>query len=832
MHILREKVRLLHRYSFQVLRVGTAFLMVMLLAYTIMSEPTGIEAQSNTVLDTEIDVGQYRTSEYGYQIYQYKPFGSIDENTFEYDAGTGTVEYTVEYIKWESEDSAVELGFRGCLNKSEFTSLTIGDTTYSSITKVGINERICNGAPHRFQEFEFRPVANPFAGETSVDVELVLGAGSVTTPTQTTTPTVTATSTVNPTVTAMASLSPDPSDENAVTFYADGADWKHFTVSSTEEIHVVANPGSAARRVSIYTTNPQLDYCDDVENNDARGRGNGEIIHLAGCDPGTGVVELRRASDSAVLERYEFTINPSPSDPTPGSCSIESLDLTSGSTTVTDELTDECPGVNKISSYGEFYSFSLDRRSSVTIEMTAEYPPVDSYLFLLEGHSKSGDYIVHNDDFEFPTTRNAKIVKELGSGDYTIEATSFHPSSAGAFSLSVQVQEIAPPTPSLRVLPGVKSILVKSLSNQALDVAVRLSGCTSCSAVEHRLSAGTSHEFTDLRFSSSYEVSTLANDYAERHTVQTNSIPRLMAVEDNFYSRTLRAISPPVSFVDGVRSRHAGILHYTKFRLENYDSDYGYALDVALGTGFQIGRSSSQRCVWQNAQSLETTNWRSAGSSPTFTLMRCLIGDRSTGLKLKARAATGEEWTYYTFPSMQSWHRKTVNVKYTVPAADPDDEMVTMLRSATTEAVDAWNESIAGVSFCEGTACGTNYSGTTNGSVTVSISNCRTGIACVDVSGSTYPHITTTSLVVEEEPTTISGTRVYWTDDIDDVEASNYYYLPGTMMHEFGHTTGVGHNSNRQVNGVMVHSPRNEDELADYDVQAMRASLGGIELHN
>ena len=61
---------------------------------------------------------------------------------------------------------------------------------------------------------------------------------------------------------------------------------------------------------------------------------------------------------------------------------------------------------------------------------------------------------------------------------------------------------------------------------------------------------------------------------------------------------------------------------------------------------------------------------------------------------------------------------------------------------------------------------------------------------------------------------------------------ANYYYLPGVMMHEFGHTTGIGHNSNLQVDGVMVHSPGNEDELADYDIKAMRASLGGIELHN
>lgn len=821
MQILGEKVRLNQRHSFQVLRIGTAFMMVILLAYAIMSEPANIDAQTNPVLDTEIDVENYRMKEYGYQNARHRSFGSIDDNTFEYGGST----FTIVYIKWESEDSAVELGFRGCLNESDFTSLTIDDTTYTSIAKVGIKESICNAQPHRFQEFEFRPVSNPFAGEDSVDVELVLGSGSVATPTQTTTP-------------ATASLSPDPSDEERVTFYANGYDWKEFTVSSTERIYVVANPGSATQRVSITVGNPQINYCGVMKNDDKRVRSNGEEISLAGCVPGTGKVELRRASNGQVLETYQFTIKPSPTNPTPDSCGIESLNLTSGSTTVNGELTDECPGVNRqnrenISAYGEFYSFSLDRWSNVTIEMTAEYPPVDSYIYLLRGHDKNGDYITYNDDFELPSSRNSRIVKDLGPGNYTIEATSYHASSEGNFSLSVQSQAIAPPAPSLRVLPGVKTILVKSLSDQALDVTVRLSGCTSCSPAKHRLTPGTSHEFTDLSTSRNYEVSTLVDGSAERHTVQTNSVPKLMAIKDNFYSRNLKVINPPVSFIDGNDSTHNRILSYTNFRLENHDSDYEYALDVALGTGFQTGSSSSQRCVWQNAQSLQTTNWKNADPSPTFSLMRCLIGDRSTGLKLKAKAATGEEWTYYTFPSMQSWHRKNAKVSYTVPAADANDEMVTLLRSAVTEAVDAWNDSTAGVNFCESTSCGTNYDATINGSVKISIANCSDGIACVVYKGSTYPHITKTSLVVEKQPTTISGARVHWTNDLDDIALGpGYYYLPGVMMHEFGHTTGIGHNSNLQVNGVMVHVPRDQDELADYDIKAMRASLGGIELHN
>ena len=58
------------------------------------------------------------------------------------------------------------------------------------------------------------------------------------------------------------------------------------------------------------------------------------------------------------------------------------------------------------------------------------------------------------------------------------------------------------------------------------------------------------------------------------------------------------------------------------------------------------------------------------------------------------------------------------------------------------------------------------------------------------------------------------------------------FYLPGVVMHEFGHTTGIGHNSNRQVGGVMVHKAVIVDALADYDVQVMRVSIAGIESHD
>ena len=115
-----------------------------------------------------------------------------------------------------------------------------------------------------------------------------------------------------------ATLSPDPSD---VDFINDGT-WHPFTVQASEAVVVVANPAGTTPRVEITGTSGAANRCpaaarDHVTRND------GQAIYLAGCSAGQGKVELRRASDQALLRTYTFTIDQIPTATTgPGVATI------------------------------------------------------------------------------------------------------------------------------------------------------------------------------------------------------------------------------------------------------------------------------------------------------------------------------------------------------------------------------------------------------------------------------------------------------------------------------------------------------------------------------
>ena len=174
------------------------------------------------------------------------------------------------------------------------------------------------------------------------------------------------------------------------------------------------------------------------------------------------------------------------------------------------------------------------------------------------------------------------------------------------------------------------------------------------------------------------------------------------------------------------------------------------------------------------------------------------------------------------YDAMRGWKGERADVDY-----------VRILHLAATTAVNAWNASSAGVNFCQGSGCGEDYSDSRDGKVTIKVSSsggCGNGIACVSP-GFWYPHKIETTLTIEQPASTSNGRIITWTNMIEETTFS-MFYLPGVVMHEFGHTTGIGHNSNRQVGGVMVHKAVIVDALADYDVQVMRVSIAGIESHD
>ncbi len=96
--------------------------------------------------------------------------------------------------------------------------------------------------------------------------------------------------------------------------------------------------------------------------------------------------------------------------------------------------------------YARFYTFTLDAESDVTITLTSEK---DNFLYLLDGHGTSGSQNAKNDDIT-SDNRNSRIeATGLAAGDYTIEATTYDAETSGAFTLSVEIDEVTTvPPPS------------------------------------------------------------------------------------------------------------------------------------------------------------------------------------------------------------------------------------------------------------------------------------------------------------------------------------------------------------------------------------------------
>ena len=123
-------------------------------------------------------------------------------------------------------------------------------------------------------------------------------------PVATPTPMPTATATATPRATAWLSRAP-----SSVRFSADGSVWHLFSVNASSPVKVVANPGNSALNVEISTSSSGNHCLNGAEQNDTKRRSDSQSIYLAGCAAGTGVVELRLASDDSLIRTYRFTIH-------------------------------------------------------------------------------------------------------------------------------------------------------------------------------------------------------------------------------------------------------------------------------------------------------------------------------------------------------------------------------------------------------------------------------------------------------------------------------------------------------------------------------------------
>ena len=85
--------------------------------------------------------------------------------------------------------------------------------------------------------------------------------------------------------------------------------------------------------------------------------------------------------------------------------------------------------------YARFYTFTLDAAVDVTIALESDE---DTYLYLLDGHGRSGTVLYEDDDIDYPSDTNSRLSERLEAGDYTIEATTYYAQKEGDFTLEIE----------------------------------------------------------------------------------------------------------------------------------------------------------------------------------------------------------------------------------------------------------------------------------------------------------------------------------------------------------------------------------------------------------
>ncbi len=276
---------------------------------------------------------------------------------------------------------------------------------------------------------------------------------------------------------------------------------------------------------------------------------------------------------------------------------------------------------------------------------------------------------------------------------------------------------------------------------------------------------------------------------------------------------------------------------------------YQFALEAPSGTGFRIANASNGSCSWPLVGTQTSAGWKTQVQE--IYLMRCALGDDSSKLRVKARdTGTGLSMTYYDVLVGRSWHQSDHTVKYalgtmlptpTPPPVGPPAPPIIDVPGAITTAITKWKSSGANVAFCEGDLCGSkNKDGYT---ITINVEESSPGIintacgnsyACTFNTGSSsYPHVRNQRLAIEEPPYD-GNNKKRWTNMQALIGTLNYYYLPSTMMHELGHSAGLGHSPVGPVGGVggdVMEFPPDQRTLSQNDEDAMNANYAGHSSH-
>ena len=277
-----------------------------------------------------------------------------------------------------------------------------------------------------------------------------------------------------------------------------------------------------------------------------------------------------------------------------------------------------------------------------------------------------------------------------------------------------------------------------------------------------------------------------------------------------------------------------------------------FRVRLPASAGFEFGRTCGRHAAPTDATVLESP-W--VASNVTFSVARCGFGSgASVSFEVQVRLGTsGTEASLYTVTTTiprvrhRNDHRVVYFIQGTLANGNIDEKQMFPAKAGMTPSealTTALNYQNAAKAWQNVPSSGVTLARLLSGSsADVIISGywdpgpghedvCTGSVACVFPAG-TYPHLGNGQVFLIEDPPRWPKDppeRVRaWTTSFSAWKSkpTKSVYLPGVLMHEFGHTLGLGHSAD--ADAVMGHAGR--VDLSNTDAQGLRATYAHHRVH-
>ena len=296
----------------------------------------------------------------------------------------------------------------------------------------------------------------------------------------------------------------------------------------------------------------------------------------------------------------------------------------------------------------------------------------------------------------------------------------------------------------------------------------------------------------------------------------------------------------------GMLDYGGGVLLETGF---SRTDGHQFRLRLPASAGFEFGRTCLRYAAPTDTTVLESP-W--VASNVEFSVARCGLGSgASVSLEVQVRLGTsGTAASLYTatttIPRVR--HRNDHQVLYyitgTLANGNIDGGQMFPTNAGMTpnkELTAALNYQNAAKAWQNVTASGVTLDRLLSGSspdVVISgywdpgpgkEDSCKGSVACVH-RPSTYPHMGNGQVfLIEDPPRWPRKGSEEWTTSFKDAtdKSDEYEYLPWVLMHEFGHTLGLGHSAD----GDTIMGGKRRAGISNTDAQGLRATYAHHRVH-